>query len=239
MKKYNITFKNNGVYQSVLVNADTNADAKLYFKDHKPNAEILNCTLARAEDVKPSKSELTVPLEFSTSRLCTILLSLTTTHAYNVIQRMLVYIEDGCQNARGTLYGYLLCLQYDGKITNEESSRILSYSEVESDDKADKCQALNELYKFIQADFRVEQTLKSLEPFYAYNVAMCITSVLKGEDLNGDFLKSRLATLIAEKELSEHDKEEILDYCNVSGEGAEARYNCIELFCQHELKAKI
>lgn len=62
--KFNISHKTNGVYQTVLVEATTQEIAEAYFREKKPDSELLNIHEARTEDFKPGKPVLVVPDAF-------------------------------------------------------------------------------------------------------------------------------------------------------------------------------
>ncbi|MGN0568814.1 MAG: hypothetical protein ACI4JR_09530 [Acutalibacteraceae bacterium] len=61
MSQYNISYQQNSVYQTILVDAKDEAHAKAYFESHKPTAEIIGCKVATSEDQRPGKPVLTVP----------------------------------------------------------------------------------------------------------------------------------------------------------------------------------
>lgn len=65
MKQYNISYKNDEVYQAILINAENEATATAYFKQHTPTAEVLGCDEATADHQRPGKPCLTVPEDFN------------------------------------------------------------------------------------------------------------------------------------------------------------------------------
>lgn len=64
MTQYNISYQDNGVYQTILINAKDEGQAKAYFESHKPAAEVLGCNVATSSDQRPGKPVLTVPEDF-------------------------------------------------------------------------------------------------------------------------------------------------------------------------------
>lgn len=61
---YNISHKNNGVYQALLVEATSERIAKAYFKDQKPESVVLGIHEATMDDMRPGKPVMVVPDEF-------------------------------------------------------------------------------------------------------------------------------------------------------------------------------
>lgn len=60
--KYNISYKNNDIYQSVLINAPSKDVASTYFYLKEPGAEILGLKEASRDDERPDKPVLTARL---------------------------------------------------------------------------------------------------------------------------------------------------------------------------------
>lgn len=61
---YNISHKNNGVYQALLVEAGSQKIAEAYFKEKKPGSEFLGIHEATRDDMRPGKPVMVVPDEF-------------------------------------------------------------------------------------------------------------------------------------------------------------------------------
>lgn len=64
MTQYNISYQRNNVYQTILVNAQSDAAAVAYFQQYKPGADIIGCDVATRDDQRPGKPVLTVPEDF-------------------------------------------------------------------------------------------------------------------------------------------------------------------------------
>ena len=60
--KYNISYKNNDVYQSVLINAPSRDVASTYFYLKEPGTEMLGLKEASRDDERPGKPVLTARL---------------------------------------------------------------------------------------------------------------------------------------------------------------------------------
>ncbi len=59
--KYNVSYVRNDVPQTILVEAETEFDAREYFKEYKPDASIYGVDEATGDDMRPGKPVLTVP----------------------------------------------------------------------------------------------------------------------------------------------------------------------------------
>lgn len=65
MNQYAITYEKNGIYHSILINANDPAIARAFFLNHKPGAIICgDVTPATGDDQRPGKPCLTVPADF-------------------------------------------------------------------------------------------------------------------------------------------------------------------------------
>ena len=62
--KFNVSYKNENVYQSITVNAKDEATAKAFFEYKNPTAEFLGIKEATADDARPDKPQITAPADF-------------------------------------------------------------------------------------------------------------------------------------------------------------------------------
>ena len=66
--QYNISYKNNEVYQTILVDAPSQSAAERYFQEYKPAAQFLGSKVATRDDQRPGKPLLRVPETWAAKR---------------------------------------------------------------------------------------------------------------------------------------------------------------------------
>nr|DAV45703.1 MAG TPA: hypothetical protein [Caudoviricetes sp.] len=61
MKAYNISYKHNGVYQAIIVKAESKEHAEQFFRAHKPDATVYGVQEQQSisEDIRKGKPIIT------------------------------------------------------------------------------------------------------------------------------------------------------------------------------------
>lgn len=60
MVRYNLSYEDNGVFQSILIDANSEVDAECLLKEKKSNAIIYGINKATKDDERPGKPILSV-----------------------------------------------------------------------------------------------------------------------------------------------------------------------------------